>query len=35
MRGFMAGASSFIVFAFIGAPEVYIRHFHILPEQFR
>src|SRR5690349_9916147 len=39
-RGFltnavMAGASSFIVFAFIGgAPEVYIRQFHIPPERF-
>lgn len=39
-RGFlantlMAGSSSFIVFAFIGgAPEVYIRQFHIPPERF-
>jgi DHA1 family bicyclomycin/chloramphenicol resistance-like MFS transporter len=39
-RGFltntlMAGAGSFIVFAFIGgAPEVYIRQFHIPPAQF-
>ena len=39
-RGFlantvMAGASSFVVFAFIGgAPEVYIRQFGISPERF-